>query len=416
MAELAASASVAGLLSLTLTVVEVSHRYFANARNATRTVKRYFRELEALRFLLGDLKNLDINSFSMATTTALEGCYSELEQLRSKLQKRRTETAFSSAIHRLTWPFAEEETRNLIEVIHRYLNIFHAALSVDSIRLSASTLEAVRRVELRVIDVERQKILSWLSSVNPYSNHTSARDKHGASTGDWFIESGEFAQWRQEENKSLWLTGIPGAGKTVLCSTVIQFLQKNRKVFETVFIFYFDFSDDQKQTLQALLRSLIAQACELLDTIPSEVIDLFEKSRGYSPHRSLDYKVLLGLLKCVLATFESVNIVLDALDESSELSNVLGFLHDLKSSDFENVRLLVTGRRKQEIENSMHSNGTNIITLDNAFVDADIRRYVRECLMRDPKLMSKPARIKQQIEDVLAQKAKGMLVEFISIL
>jgi hypothetical protein len=113
-------ASVAGLLSLTITVVDISHRYFSSAKNATKTVKGYFRELEALKLLLGDFKAVDSKGLSTATTTALEGCHSELERLRSKLQKRTTENSFSNAIHRLTWPFAEEETRHLIEVLGRF--------------------------------------------------------------------------------------------------------------------------------------------------------------------------------------------------------------------------------------------------------------------------------------------------------
>ncbi len=113
-------ATVAGLLSLTVTAVGISHRYLSTAKNATKQVQGYFRELEALKVLLGDFKTLDPKSNSAATTTALEGCHSELERLRSKLQKWNTDTTFSAAIHRLTWPFAEEETRHLIEVIHRY--------------------------------------------------------------------------------------------------------------------------------------------------------------------------------------------------------------------------------------------------------------------------------------------------------
>jgi NACHT domain len=279
------------------------------------------------------------------------------------------------------------------------------------VKLSVATLEAVKRVESRVIDVERRKELNWLSLVNPYSNHTSARDKHGACTGEWFIESKEFLQWHESKQSSLWLTGIPGAGKTILCSTVIDFLQRTRKVNDAVFFFYFDFSDDQKQMVEALLRSLLRQACEVMDTIPADVMDLFESSQGHSRQISLDRKTLVGLLKIVFKSLESVTIVLDALDESSEVTSLLAFLHDLTLKDCENVKWLVTSRRKQEIEDSFLSTEMTIVPLENAFVDADIRHYVGECLAQDPRLSTKPDRIKQQIEVVLTEKARGMLVK-----
>jgi NACHT domain len=408
MAEL--GATVAGLLSLTITVIDISNRYFSNVKNATRIIKGYFRELEALKLLLVNFKALESQGLPTATTTALEGCHSELERLRTKLQKRSSGNAFSNALHRLTWPFAEEETRHLVEVVHRYLDVFHAALSVDNIKLGSTTLEAVTRNETRAIYVERRRVLGWLSAANPYSNHTAARDKCGASTGGWLFESSEFLKWHQNEQRSIWWTGIPGAGKTILCSTVIEFLQQNRKVNEAVLIWYFDFSDDHKQSLDALLRSLLAQACELLDTIPSEVTDLFETNNGHPRHLSLDRRTLLDLLKNIFASFDAVTVVIDALDESSEVSGVLGFFHDLNGTDFENVKWLVTSRQKQEIEDSLLGTQIAVMPLDNAFIDADIRCYLGDCLTRDPKLSSKPARIKQQIEDVLTEKAHGMLV------
>jgi ankyrin repeat domain-containing protein 50 len=374
-------ASVAALLSLAITVVEISHRYFSNAKNATTTVKGYFREIEALRLLLYDFKTLDYYSVSSATRIAVEGCHSELERLRSRLQKRTTENALSNAIHRLTWPFAEEETRRLIDVIHRYLDVFHAALSLNNVRLSTTTLEAVRNVESRLVDDERQKILSWLSPVNPYTNHTSARDKHEATTGLWFLNSSDFHTWEQGNHCSLLLTGIPGAGKTVLCSTIIDFLQKRRKVDEAVLVFYFDFSDDQKQSVNALLRSLLAQSCSLLDAVPSEIIHLFETSRRSSKRPTFDRHTLSDLLKTVLTSFDSVTIILDALDESSEVSGVLGLLHDF-SKEFDNVRWLVASRQQQEIEESLSIIASSTVSLDNAGVDADIRRSRSEAFFQ----------------------------------
>ena len=205
-------------------------------------------------------------------------------------------------------------------------------------------------------------MLSWLSSVNPYSDHDSARDKCGTSTGHWFINCGKFLQWLQEKQGSLWLTGIPGAGKTVLLSTVIDCLLWKRKVNEAVVIFYFTFSDGQKKMLDALLRSVLSQACALLDEIPSEVMHSFRTSQGGS-RLSFDRNTLLWFLKNVLASFDSFTMVIDALDESSDVPSVLVFLQDLKSTGFESVKWLVTSRQQQAIEYSLLSIKTPVVIL-----------------------------------------------------
>lgn len=58
------------------------------------------------------------------------------------------------------------------------------------------------------------------------SNHnTSAKLRHG-DTGSWFLSSNEFQQWLNDDASPLfWLHAIPGAGKTVLTSSVINYLK-----------------------------------------------------------------------------------------------------------------------------------------------------------------------------------------------
>lgn len=407
MAELAAGASVAGLLSLTIALIEISHRYFSRLKNSTKTVKGYFRELEALQLLLSDFNTISTAHDSPSTVSAINGCHAELEQLRSKLQKRTNDQAFSSALHRLKWPFVEEETQHLTETIHRYLSIFHASLSLENARITSTTLEAIQKVETRVLDTERKDLLRSLSTIDPHSNHVAARDKHTTTTGTWFLESADFLEWLEQPHGAIWLVGIPGAGKTILCSTAINFLLQNRGVNDAVLIWYFDFSNEEKQTLQSLLRCLLRQACELLDEVPPSVVTALAE-HGSRKVSNLDPKLLAGVLQEVLSEFESVSIVIDALDESSEVLQVLDALQAWLTPNFPNLKWLLTSRRKQEIEDELENLKVQAITLNDTLVGHDIRQHVADFLSRDPKLSSRPPRVKQQIERVLADKSKGM--------
>jgi hypothetical protein len=55
---------------------------------------------------------------------------------------------------------------------------------------------------------EREKLLKWLSSVDPSKNYNSARERHALSTGDWLVEkSSDFKNWEKGPNSLLWLKG-----------------------------------------------------------------------------------------------------------------------------------------------------------------------------------------------------------------
>ena len=93
MAEIGAIASVAGLLSLAIQVVDASHLYFSSVRNASRTIKSYFRELELFRIVLEEFSNV-LNDEAAACLVSLPGsnvldaCFAELGAVALKLEKR----------------------------------------------------------------------------------------------------------------------------------------------------------------------------------------------------------------------------------------------------------------------------------------------------------------------------------------
>ena len=230
MAEVGIASSVTGLLSLTIQVIDASYRYFASVRNAPKTIKGYFRELEILKLVLASFEKIiqDPNTasqLSVTDSTILEGCRDELERLRTKLHKRTSENAFSVSLHRLAWPFAEEETRRLIDVLHRYQSCFHATLAAANMKVGAATLHAVRNAEDERLLSQRRAIFAWLSPADPLLNHAAARRKHEPTTGHRFLDSAQFGSWRRGLNSALWIYGKPGSGKTILASTIIEHLR-----------------------------------------------------------------------------------------------------------------------------------------------------------------------------------------------
>ena len=72
----------------------------------------------------------------------------------------------------------------------------------------------------------REKIERWLSPPNPSTNYNRALQQRQEGTGLWFLQSHVYTQWKIQRNSTLWLYGIPGCGKTILSSTIIEDLEK----------------------------------------------------------------------------------------------------------------------------------------------------------------------------------------------
>ena len=124
--------------------------------------------------------------------------------------------------------------------------------ALEGNRKIQSTWETAREID------QRARVAQWLASSDPFTNHHKALQQRHRGTGRWFLESSDFKQWKANPKSFLWLHGIPGCGKTVLSSTIIEHLEQDMTC-QLLTYFYFDFNDKDKQSLDSLLRSLIVQ-------------------------------------------------------------------------------------------------------------------------------------------------------------
>lgn len=257
-------------------------------------------------------------------------------------------------------------------------------------------------------------IYQWLSPPDPSLNYQKALKQRQADTGLWFLESDEYAQWKMDPLSFLWLYGIPGCGKTVLSSTILQsILQYSAdNPGKAVTYFYFDFNDAQKQLPELMIRSLISQLLQQCVKIPTTLKALFSSCENGQRQPSLD--ALLEVLYQMLLGFPQSYIVLDALDECSDRAVLMGLLERMAGWRLENLHILVTSRREQDIENSLESiiDEQSAICLESKLVDRDIKKYVCQRLSNDNSLKKwqKDPNIRHEIEARLMEGAHGMYV------
>jgi Cdc6-like AAA superfamily ATPase len=119
--------------------------------------------------------------------------------------------------------------------------------------------------------------------------------------------------------RSLWIHGIPGAGKTILCSNIIQHLRpkQNRR---TGWVYYYCYFGRNQNETEPLLRWIIVQLCQQSQYVPSN------PSSAYRSGHELGINELLSILETVLEAFDTAFIAIDALDESIPYTSLLGFL------------------------------------------------------------------------------------------
>lgn len=216
-----------------------------------------------------------------------------------------------------------------------------------------------------------------------------------------------------DPNSLLWLHGIPGAGKTVLCSTAIErvLLSHSPTTQKSIGIayFYFDFKYQDQQVCDVMVRSLIAQL-SLQSLEAFKPVDVLYSACGSGISQPL-LPMTLKALKDTVESFMDVFILIDALDECKELAELLTNVEDMVKSKITSLYMLVTSRREKEIEDSMSTllDDEHKICIQSTLIKDDIRAYVRGRVCNDRKLKKwqKPG-IQAEIEEVLVEKADGM--------
>ncbi|KAG7291992.1 hypothetical protein NEMBOFW57_002022 [Staphylotrichum longicolle] len=278
--------------------------------------------------------------------------------------------------------------------------------------------------ELRraVVDAQKEStraaLLDWLCDIDVSEMYNASRDKHRTGTGAWLIEDNEgFQSWETEPCSLLWLYG---KGKSILSSSIINYLRERYSSDPTtaVVYFYFTFSDANKQTVVGMLASLLKQLCSRRPTLPSMVQSLLGyKERGERP----DAKVLETALVTAMSGFSAVYIIIDALDEcpgpplSRERSKLLGTLCRVVSTRPGNLHLLCTSRRESDIDTvlspfiSAEYGSRRAINLNGecARLNHDIGLYI-DSVLASPDFKSWPDEVKAEARSALIERADGM--------
>jgi hypothetical protein len=139
----------------------------------------------------------------------------------------------------------------------------------------------VDQLNQRQNDQERLAILDWLTPIDYTSQQNDYISRRQAGTSQWLLDSTEFQTWLETGNKTLFCPGIPGAGKTILTSIVVEDLCNRFQNDATIVVAYLycDFRRQDEQTAEDLLASLLKQLAQGRYSLPDNVKSLHDKHK-----------------------------------------------------------------------------------------------------------------------------------------
>lgn len=301
----------------------------------------------------------------------------------------------------LKWePDDIKQLRNRIGTNIGLLNAFTSLLNRDNMVVLVRSQE----------DQGRQTILDWITSIDYAPQQSEFMKRRQAETGQWLLDSPEFNAWVETDKRTLFCPGIPGAGKTMLTSVVVEELLTR---FENdcnigIAYLYCDYRRQHEQKFEDLVSSLLKQFVQEQPSIPDSVKSLYDKHRNKRTRPSLDE--ILGTLQVVAAVYSRVFIIVDALDEyqisDGYRQRLLSTLFNLQASC--NANIFATSRHISSIEQEFEGSSKLEIRAN----EEDVRRYLDGRMGQLPRFVARSPELQQEIKTNIVDAVDGMYANY----
>jgi Cdc6-like AAA superfamily ATPase len=277
--------------------------------------------------------------------------------------------------------------------------------------------ENVEEIKTNVAEMRRKQgeaeecaILDWISPGDAHANQQSDYFKrHQEGTGQWLLNSEEYRAWLTGRGETLFRWGMPGAGKTVLTSIVVNHLLRQQQPSVGVAYVYCNFQRQDSQKVEDLLSVLLKQLTLGLSSLPETVRELYEThtTKTRTPPSA---EGILQCLKSVIASSkrERTFIVVDALDEclgpDGDPSDLMVELFRLQ--DICPVNLFVTSRPIPDIMRKFSPG----VSAEIKAHETDVVQYLNGHMSRLPRFVMDTPGLVDAIKQEIMVAVRGMYV------
>ncbi|KAI9894307.1 MAG: hypothetical protein M1814_003063 [Vezdaea aestivalis] len=454
---LSVAAGIAGLSSLIIQSTQLLYSVVKTTKGASKSANELLGTLETLTRVFASLEEFinaqDLKSHTFFDKTsviisAIDGLKLNITTLKAKLERVQQKEGLALMLEKGKWFYEQEEHKELIATLSRYVGLFQMSMNVDGLNLLSNSLENVAKdikglkgvvaalasnpedAALRVKQLddvlqspppltqvaptihesstsinklrkhmeqeEDKQVLAWLSPLTFWARHQDILAKRQTGTCEWLLNHSTFNSWVQGDVNILWCPGIPGAGKTVFAAVVVEYLEREYCRTDVAVIYaYFNYKESADQTASRVLASLLRQLIHGLNEIPEGVRP---KVQELAPH-------LVTALRAFTRTF----VIIDALDECNESDDCRNDILKQLTSLPSNVALLITSRHIPSIENELAQYDSLEIRAD----DKDIAIFVKSQIEKSPILkryVFTDLNFTELVVSVIAEKSQGMFL------
>jgi hypothetical protein len=251
-------------------------------------------------------------------------------------------------------------------------------------------------------------VLNWLTLIDFATQQSDFISRREAGTGQWLLGSAEFQSWVKTDQQVLFCPGIPGAGKTILTSIIVDYLYAKIPKDTNIGIAYLycNFRRQDEQTAEGLLASLLKQLTQGLYPLPESVKSLYD---SHNEKRTRpNFIELSSTLQSVAALYSRTFIVVDALDECQASdgcrTRLLTEIFALRNKSGANI--FSTSRSIPEISEHFK----NSLQLEIRASDHDVQRYLDGHMLELPTCVRRNIKLQGEIKAAIVKAVNGMYV------
>ena len=199
----------------------------------------------------------------------------------------------------------------------KFLQVFDSSADLKS--TLDQTWDEVQGISQVVDDMQRERILDWISDIKYENAHNEERRIAIANTGHWLLNHDAFLNWLScAESSSFWLSGFMGSGKSCLAHVVIEHIRATAEPNNGQHLAYFYIDGNEARGasdyISRILRCLLKQ---LADSGPrtklaTAITQAYQQHVGKSDLTEIQ---CMELLQQILDDNNTTFLILDGLDE-----------------------------------------------------------------------------------------------------
>ncbi|RKU40803.1 hypothetical protein DL546_003127 [Coniochaeta pulveracea] len=405
-----------------LAIIEIARRIRKEFREAPTQLKNVADEVRNLSialedvevFVSGDSESELSDQQKINLKELAASCRRVLHDLQQTLWKYKdlgTTGGNLGRRARRVWKRLEFEPDDVRELRHRLTSnviLLQAFLTQVTSHTTLDIKKGLDHLNLRADDEERLKVLTWLTPTDFAAQQSDYIGRRQPGTGQWLLDSPEFQTWMLADRQTLFCPGMPGAGKTILTSIVVDKLLGDFRDDKTIGIAYIycNYRRTHEQQVCDLIASLVKQLSETQSTLPAGVQLLYDKHKDRRTRPTFDD--LSKTLRSVVSAYSKVFVVVDALDECQMANGcrdrLVKEISDLASHS--KTSFFATSRFIPKITERF----TGTKTLEIQASANDVRRYVEGHISRLPSFVTRNPPLQGEVATGIIKAVDGMFL------